>query len=380
MENENIHRIAGNNRELIFVGTSHLSRGSIALVEQVISEEKPDVVCIELCTSRYATIMEKDRWDETDFLCVMRQKQTPLLLFQLMTIPYQKKMTRKFNINPGEGMIRAIDKAKEVCADIVPADRDIRITFMRVWRKMRFAAKIKAIPHIILSFFIAGKITEKDIDELNKRDLIEIILNELPDSRKILINEREQYLSHTINHVPGHRIVAVVDSGHIPGIIRSMEEKIDMEALTLIPTSSQWSKFGWLVFSAAVIAFLITAFFYSGSQESMSMIKWMLATATCSGIGALILLAHPVTIMASMITAPISALHPLIAAGWVAGLTEAAVRKPRVKDFLHLTDDIASISGFFRNKITRLLLLVAIVNLTTSIGTFIAIPVMMRFF
>jgi pheromone shutdown protein TraB len=85
------------------------------------------------------------------------------------------------------------------------------------------------------------------------------------------------------------------------------------------------------------------------------------------------------TIAASALSAPITTLHPLIAAGWVAGLAEATLRKPQVKDFLALSDDIISVRGFFRNKITRLLLLVAIVNLTTSIGTFVAIPVIMRF-
>jgi pheromone shutdown protein TraB len=63
----------------------------------------------------------------------------------------------------------------------------------------------------------------------------------------------------------------------------------------------------------------------------------------------------------------------------VAGLVEASLRKPQVKDFLDLKDDITRFSGFFRNKITRLLILVAFVNLTTSIGTFVAIPVLMKY-
>ena len=111
------------------------------------------------------------------------------------------------------------------------------------------------------------------------------------------------------------------------------------------------------------------------------MITWWAAiTASFSALGAIVLLAHPLTIAASAISAPITTLHPLIAAGWVAGLVEASLRKPQVKDFLALANDILSVRGFFRNKITRLLLLVAVVNLTTSIGTFVAIPVIMRFF
>ena len=124
----------------------------------------------------------------------------------------------------------------------------------------------------------------------------------------------------------------------------------------------------------------VAGFFSSGAQASLKMLTWWaLITASFSGLGALILLAHPLTIAASALSAPITTLHPLIAAGWVAGLAEATLRKPQVKDFLALSDDIISVRGFFRNKITRLLLLVAVVNLTTSIGTFVAIPVIMRF-
>jgi pheromone shutdown protein TraB len=108
--------------------------------------------------------------------------------------------------------------------------------------------------------------------------------------------------------------------------------------------------------------------------------SWSLITASCATAGAILLLAHPLTILASALSAPLATLHPLIATGWIAGLTEATFRKPQVRDFLDLKDDITTVRGFFRNKITRILLLVAVVNLTTSVGTFIAIPVMMKYF
>ena len=110
------------------------------------------------------------------------------------------------------------------------------------------------------------------------------------------------------------------------------------------------------------------------------MLSWSVITAICATIGAMMLLAHPFTILASALSAPIATLHPLIATGWVAGLTEATFRKPQVRDFLDLKDDITTVKGFFHNKITRILILVVVVNLTTSIGTFVAIPVMMKYF
>jgi pheromone shutdown-related protein TraB len=250
---------------------------------------------------------------------------------------------------------------------------------------MSFRSKVKVIPEMIFSLFITHEITEEEIEQLKKHDALEMALQavgeKLPDLKSTLIDERDQYLAHTISHAQGRKIVAVVGAGHVPGIINNLGREIDVEAINQIPPPGLWSKLTGWVFSVAVIGLFIAGFFYSGSQASMNMIKWwVVITATCSAVGALILLAHPVTIAASAIAAPITTLHPLIAAGCVAGLVEATIRKPQVKDFLDLTNDITSIRGFFRNKITRILLLVAFVNITTSIGTFVAIPVMMRYF
>ena len=385
MASENVHRLMWNGREIILVGTAHVSRESADLVERVIDEEKPDVVCVELCTSRYEAIKQKDKWQEMDIVKVIREKRTSLLLAQLLMVSFQKRIAKKFNIRPGEEMLRAIDKAEETGAALVLADREIRITMLRAWRKMSFFGKLKVIPDMILSLFIAGDITAAEIEKLKEGDMLELALQameeSLPDLKTILIDERDQYLSHSITHAPGHKIVAIVGAGHVPGVISNMGREVDMDAINRIPPPGLWSKLAGWMFSAAIIGLIIAGFFYSGSQASISMIKWwILITATCSGVGALILLAHPVTIAASAIAAPITTLHPLIAAGWIAGLTEATIRKPQVKDFLNLADDVTTLKGFFNNKITRILLLVASVNLTTSIGTFIAIPVMMRFF
>jgi pheromone shutdown-related protein TraB len=384
-ENKNIHRLHLGDKEITLIGTAHVSRESADLVERVIDEERPDTICVELCKTRLDVLQQRDRWQGTDILKVIREKHTTLLLTQLLMSSFQKKIARKFNIRPGEEMLRAIGKAQELGAEIVPADREIRVTLMRAWRKMGFTTRMKVIPDLILSFFITGNITENDIDKLKEHDMLELALRSmgetLPELKTVLIDERDKYLAHSITHAPGHKIVAVTGAGHIPGIIGNMGKSIDLDAIDQIPPPSLWSKLAGWIFSAAIIGLFVAGFFYSGTQASISMIKWWtLITATCSAIGALLLLAHPLTIAASALAAPITTLHPLIAAGWVAGLTEATIRKPQVKDFLDLTDDATTVKGFLRNRITRILLLIVVVNLTTSIGTFIAIPVMMKFF
>jgi pheromone shutdown-related protein TraB len=218
---------------------------------------------------------------------------------------------------------------------------------------------------------------EQDALEIAMRSLAD----KLPSIKTILIDERDLYLAYAIGKARGPKIVAVIGAGHVKGVRENMGKDIDIIPLLAIPPASSWAGIiGWLV-PIFIIGLFVAGLFLSGIRASMNMIMgWSAVTAAFSGLGALFLLAHPLTIMASAFAAPITTLHPLIAAGWVAGITEATIRKPRVADFLDLAENITSIHGFFSNRITRVLLLVAVVNLTTSIGTFVAIPVIMRFF
>jgi len=383
-ENKNIHRIKTADREIILVGTAHVSRDSADLVEKVIEEEHPDTVCVELCQSRYNAITQKANWEEMDILKIIRKKQTSLLLSQLIMASFQKKLAEKFNINPGEEMIRAINKAEETGAQIVLADRDIRTTMKRTWRNMRFLNKLRFIFELISSIFLSEDITEEDIEKLKERDALELALQtfgkELPEIKTTLIDERDQFLAHSIAGASGDRIVAVVGAGHVPGILKNLDRDIDISAINEVPPKGKVGRFvGWGI-SLAVIGLIIAGFFHSGSAAGLNMIKWwFLVNGICAGLGAAVMLAHPLTIIVSIVAAPLTSINPMIAAGWVAGLTEALLRKPRVKDFMDMKTDISSIKGFWHNKITRILLLIAFVNIGSSIGTFAAIPLMMRF-
>jgi pheromone shutdown-related protein TraB len=385
MTENNIHRLSHNGKDIILVGTAHVSRQSAELVESLIAEERPDVVCVELCKSRYEAIKQRDRWQEMDIVRVIREKRTSLLLSQLLMMSFQKRIAERLNIQPGEEMLRAIVAAEQIGVEVVPIDREIRVTLLRTWRRMGFWTKVKFLTESLYSLFLTDEITEEEIEKLKQHDILEVALQtigeKLPVLKEILIDERDQFLAHAIGHTRSQKIVAVVGAGHVSGILGNMGKEVDIEALNRIPPPNPWvGFFGW-GFSLAVIGLFVAGFFYSGAQAGLNMIMWWsLITASFSALGALILLAHPLTIIASALAAPITTLHPLIAAGWVAGLTEVTLRKPQVKDFLDLPGDITTLKGFFNNKITRLLLLVAMVNLTTSIGTFIAIPVITRFF
>ena len=383
--NDNIHRLTFEDKEITLIGTAHVSRESADLVVKVIEEEKPDTVCIELCESRYKAIKQKNRWQNTDLIKVIREKKSFLLLSNLLLTSFQKKIGQKLGIKPGEEMIRAMDSADSVGAHIHLADRDIRITLSRTWRLMGLWTKMKLLAQLVTSMGEVDSIKEEDIEKMKDKDVLETLLSEigktLPELRRILIDERDMYLTEKIRSAPGKRIVAVVGAGHVPGIKRGWNEEIDLNALDELPPKGKLFSFLKWGIPALVVGLIVLGFFYAGASAGTHMIKWwVLANAVFAGLGAAIALAHPLTILSAIVASPITSLNPMIAAGWVAGLVETFIGKPKVKDFENLPADILSLKGFWKNKITRILLIVVFTNLGSSLGAFVAIPLMARVF
>jgi pheromone shutdown-related protein TraB len=197
--NDNIHRLTFEDREITLIGTAHVSRESADLVTRVIEEEKPDTVCIELCESRYKAIKQKNRWQNTDLIKVIREKKSFLLLSNLLLTSFQKKIGQKLGIKPGEEMIRAMEAADSVGAHIYLADRDIRITLSRTWRLMGLWTKMKLLAQLVTSMGEVDSIKEEDIEKMKDKDVLETLLSEigetLPELRRILIDERDKYLT-----------------------------------------------------------------------------------------------------------------------------------------------------------------------------------------
>ena len=381
--NHNLTHLKFNEKEFILVGTAHVSKESARLAKSVIEEEKPDTVCVELCQSRFQAIRQKDQWQDTDIVKVIKEKNSFLLLSNLLLASFQKRIAKQFDVKPGEEMITAINTAESTGAQIHLADRDIRTTLSRTWRVMGFWSKIKLVFQLMLSLGQLDEIKEEDIEKMKQQDVLETLLAEvgksLPALKSIVIDERDQYLAEKIRTAPGNKIVAVVGAGHIPGIQKYWDSDIDTRALEQLPPKGKLiGILKWLI-PVAIVGLFIAGFFYGGTEAGTDMIIWwILANGILAGVGAIIALAHPVTILTSILAAPLTSLNPMIAAGWVSGLVEAFSRKPKVKDLERLPEDILSVRGFWKNNVTRILLVVVFTNLGSSLGTFIAFPVIVK--
>ena len=378
-----VQRLPDGDREIILIGTAHVSRESVRLVEEVITAETPDTVCVELCASRYQALRQKDRWRDMDIIKVIREKKAFLLLSNLLLASFQKRIARKMDVTPGAEMLKAVEMADALGAQVWLADRDIRATLSRAWRALGWWSRIKLVYQLLLSMGAVEDITEEEIERMKQQDVLEALLAEvgrsMPMLKTILIDERDRYLAAKIRRAPGKRVVAVVGAGHLPGIRAHWDADTDLSALEALPPPGRMGAVMKWGIPASIVALIVAGFFYGGKNAGTDMIVlWSLCTGVLAGLGALLALAHPATVLASVVVAPFTTLHPMIAAGWVSGLVEAFSRKPKVKDLESLPEDILSVRGFWRNNVTRILLVVAFTNLGASVGTLVAFPVIVK--
>ena len=378
---QNVDLIRACGKEIFLVGTAHISKSSVELVKDVINEKKPDVVAVELCQSRFNSMKDPNRWKNMDLFSVIKQGKVYVLIVQLVLAAFQKKLGKNLNVAPGAEMMTAIEEAEKNNIQLALIDRDIKITLRRTWNKLGFISMMKVVFAMIYGAFSDEKIGEEEIERLKSTDALEGILQDfsksLPVVRQVLIDERDQYLAAKILGAEGEKVVAIIGAGHAKGVKSWLEKNkndIDVSSLEVIPPTKLLTRILGLLIPALAVFFIAYGFFTGGMDEGMDKIyTWCIVTAIAAGLGSILALAHPLTVIFAAISAPITTIHPLLTSGMVAGLSEALLRKPKVKDLETITDDIATFSGLFKNGVTRILLVFLLTNAVGSLGTLLAL-------
>jgi pheromone shutdown-related protein TraB len=384
MSEANITRIFLDNKEYILIGTAHVSKHSAQQVKEVIEAEQPDSVCVELDEQRYQSVTEGSKWKETDIFKVVKEGKATLLLMNLAISSFQKRMANQFGIQAGQEMIQGIESAKEVGAELVLADRNIQITFSRIWSNIGLWGKAMLLSQVIASIFSKETISEEELEKMKNEDMISTILKEFTDTfprlKVPLIDERDQYLAQKIKDAPGNKVVAVLGAAHVPGIKEEIKKEQDLTRLNAIPKKSKAPKYIGLMIPFILVGIIVYTFLSNPDVALQQTLSWVLWHASFSALGTAIAFGHPLAILTAFVAAPITALDPITAAGWFAGIVQAYFRRPSVKDFENLSEDVLSVKGFWQNKVTRVLLVVVLANLGSSLGTFIGGADIIRLF
>ncbi|MDR1072356.1 MAG: TraB/GumN family protein [Treponema sp.] len=387
---------AGLEREFILIGTAHISKESIDEVARVVKREKPGMVCVELDEGRYKSMTEKDSWEKLDVVRILKEGKGFLLMANLVLSGFQRRMGEGLGVKPGEEMRAAIAAAQESGVPFALCDREIQTTLRRAWSACKIWNKCKLLASLLSGAFSSEKLSEVEIEKLKEHSELDGMMRELaeylPPVKTVLIDERDQYLAAKIwtnrasagsgaTSGANTKVVAVVGAGHLAGVQAHLEkiaagkETIDVGKLEKVAGSGVISKLlPWLI-PVAILALIVAGFLRLGADVSLSMLlRWLLLNGSLAALGALVSLAHPLSILVSFFGAPIGTLNPFVSVGLFSGVVEAVMRKPRVSDAETLINDVSSLKGIYRNRITRALLVFFLSSLGGAIGNFISIP------
>lgn len=382
---EPIQSLSIGESKITILGTAHVSRASAEKAQELIQSEEFDVVCIELCPSRYNTMTDPNALAKMDLLEVIRSGKASMVTASLALGSYQQRMAEQLGIEPGLEMKTAIKHANELDLPIELIDREVGTTLKRVYHNVPFWKRLYIVGGLLTSVVSRETVSEEEIEKLKSGDLLETTFAQFSEDANDLfvplIDERDRYMSakliNAIETHSGKKLLAIVGAGHVKGMVNYLQEN-NMQAdeviakLDVVPKKKSWFKFiPW------VIVALIIFGFYLGFQKSpelgWSLIgQWVIINGSLSALGAAVAGAHLITIITAFIAAPITSLNPTIGAGMVTAAMEIFIRKPTVNDFSDLRKDTASAWGWRKNRVARILLIFVLSSLGSAIGTYVA--------
>lgn len=375
------------NRELLtIIGTAHVSEESVNEVKDAIYEQHPDIVAIELDRGRYAKIKNKmmgiEEDDEISVTRIIKENKVGLFLVNTLLGYFQSKIGDEVNVDPGSEMIGAIEACEDLNIPIALIDREINITLQRALNKMGFMEKAKFAYGLLLSIFgLDDDEDDIDIEELKNSetidDMMEIFKDEAPSVYEVLVHERDAYLAGRIMQIPHEKVIAVVGAGHRPGIEKYLDNPETLPDLRDLEVINEKKGIPWLKILIAMIPILFVVIFFlaffNGINITGNIYEFIVISMLMGFIGSILSGSKIQSAIVGGVVAPLTIIHPLLAAGWFSGLTEAKFRKVRNSDIKNLTK-IESLRDLWNNNIFRILLVVIGTNLGVSLATLVILP------
>ncbi|MBP3791465.1 MAG: TraB/GumN family protein [Methanobrevibacter sp.] len=371
---------------LTIIGTAHVSEESVNEVKDAIYEQHPEVVAIELDRGRYIKLKKQmmgiEEDEEISVTRIIKENKVGLFFTSTLLGYFQSKIGADLDVAPGSEMIGAIEASEDLGIPIALIDREINITLQRALNKMGFIEKMKFAYGLLASVIGIGDDEEDiDVEDLKNPDnldeLMEMFKDEAPSVHEVLVHERDAYLAGKIMNIPQDHVIAVVGAGHKPGIERYLDDPETLPNLRELEVIDEKKGIPWVKIFLAMIPILFVVIFFlaffSGINITWNIYEFIVISMIMGFVGSILSGSKLVSAIVGGIVAPLTIIHPLLAAGWFSGLTEAKFRKVRQSDIKNLSK-IESFKDLWHNNIFRILLVVIGTNLGVSIATLVILP------
>jgi len=369
---------------ITLLGTAHVSRKSAEAVHRLIESGRYEVIAVELCASRHHALSEPEALAHMDLMQVFREGKAAMVAANLAMGAYQQRLAEQYGIEPGAEMRAAMAGAEAHALPLELIDRDIGTTLRRTAANLGWWKRLTLFSGLLAGLLSREEVDEKEIERLKEGDMLEAAFAEFAEDRQDLyeplIAERDRYMAAKLalaaQRHPGRHILAVVGAGHLKGIAEQLPRLSDPEAeitrLEALPPRPLWPKvLPWVIVALVLFGFWLG--FHRSSELGWQLVgDWVLINGGLSALGSLFAAAHPLTIVTAFVAAPITSLNPTIGAGMVTAAAELMLRKPQVRDFASLRHDTIEWQGWWRNRVSRTLLVFLFSTLGSAIGTYLA--------
>lgn len=209
-------------KALRIIGVSHVDPEWFNRIQHEIRESKPNVVAVELCPQRLATLRRIEKGYCRSGLAFKIGGMIGLLIALL-----EKTAGEKTGVLPGSEMLTAIREAENIKAAVEPIDQPILITLQKLsiipfWEKVKFMVDaIKAILSLVL-------ISKNEITRINTDEILKEFKTRYPNLHRILVEERNAYMAKRLKDILQQTqgiVVAIVGLGHSTGIAEIMAKE-----------------------------------------------------------------------------------------------------------------------------------------------------------
>ncbi len=374
------------------LGTAHVSRASVDAVLAAIGTGAYDEVAVELDAQRLQALNDPDALARLDLVKVIRERKVALFAANLGLATYQRRLAEQLGIEPGAELKAAANAAVERGLPLHLIDRDVGLTFKRIAAGLGFFGRIKLGTGLAMSLFASDEVDEEEIENLKHGDMLESSFREFaqqsPALFTALIDERDQYMAARLrqialpaadgaNAASPREVLAVVGAGHLQGLANYLADdpRDPAQLCESLVQVKERRRVPWftLAFTTLVVCGIAWGFWNGGMALGADLLKqWILFTAGFAAVGAAAAGAHPLSILAGAAAAPLKPFRPGIPSGMFSALVEVQLRKPVYGDFLALRDDAQTLRGWYRNRVSRTVLVFILTNLGSATGTWIA--------
>jgi pheromone shutdown-related protein TraB len=374
--------------DINLLGTAHVSKASADKVAELLSgpADGYDAVAVELCRSRHDAMMNPEALSRLDLFAVIRQRRAYMVAASLALSAYQQRLADQFGIEPGAEQRAAVRLARARHLPVLLIDREVGTTLRRAARNLGWWRRLNLFSGLLVGMLSREQISEADVEGLKQGDVLEATFTELAADRHELyvplIEERDRYMAASLRREiaeHGYRsILAVVGAGHLKGLAAELGQETPSDPqqvlaeLDHIPPSSRLLRLlPWAVV-ALVLSIFVVGFTRSQELGWNLVLDWVLINGALSAVGTALAGAHPLTVLGAFCAAPLTSLNPTIGAGMVTAALELTLRRPSVGDFGRLRDDATTLRGWWRNRVSRVLLVFIFSTLGSAAGTYLA--------